>query len=69
MDTDRRICLLHEHEDSWSAHSFPEGRTGIEAQDDILDDLRDNIEEAETPQWIVDALIEMNTGSAAGRRG
>ena len=49
--------------------AIPDFRTGFEAQDDMLDDLRDDIEEAETPQWVVDAFIEMNTGSAAGRRG
>ena len=36
------------------------------AQEKQLKELRDAIEEAETPQWIIDALVEMNEGFASG---
>ncbi len=32
----------------------------FETQDDMLDDLRDAIKDAETPQWIIDALTVMH---------
>ena len=41
-------------------------QTDPEVQDYMLDELRDDIEDAETPQWIVDAIVEMNTGSPTG---
>ena len=35
-------------------------RTDFEVQDDRLDDLRDAIKDAESPQWIIDALTAMH---------
>ena len=35
-------------------------QTDFDVQDDMLDGLRDDIEDADSPQWIVDALTEMH---------
>ena len=35
-------------------------RTDFEVQDEMLDDLRDAIKDAQSPQWIVDALTAMH---------
>ena len=35
-------------------------QTDFKVQDDRLDDLRDDIKDAETPQWIIDALAAMH---------
>ena len=37
-----------------------EFQTDCEVQDDRLDDLRDDIKDAETPQWIIEALTAMH---------
>ena len=37
-----------------------EFQTDFEVQDDRLDDLRDDIKDAETPQWIIEALTAMH---------
>ena len=52
----------------------PGFQSDFETQDEMLDDLRDAIEDAETPQWIIDAIVDMNTtfdaafGSGLNRR-
>ena len=38
----------------------PVFRTDFAVQDEMLDDLRDAIKDAETPQWLVDALTTMH---------
>ena len=43
-----------------------EFQTNFEAQADSLKKLRKAIEDAETPQWIIDAIVEMNKGFPAG---
>ena len=42
-------------------------QTGFEVQDDRLDDLRDDIKDAETPQWIIDALTAMHATYPEGQ--
>ncbi len=42
-------------------------QTNFEVQDDMLNDLRDDIEDAGSPQWIIDALTEMNATFPAGQ--
>ena len=44
----------------------PDFQTDYAVQDDMLDDLRDDIEDAETPQWIIEALTTMNASFAEG---
>ena len=41
--------------------AHPEFQADFDIQDEMLDDLRDAIEDAETPQWIIDAIVAMNT--------
>ena len=49
-------------------------QSDLDIQEEMLDDLRDAIEDAETPQWIIDAIVDMNTafdaafGSGLNRR-
>ena len=38
----------------------PRFKTDFEIQDEMLDDLREVIEEAESPQWMIDALTAMH---------
>ena len=38
----------------------PDFQTDFDVQASELNRLREAIEEAETPQWIIDALVEMN---------
>ena len=40
--------------------AHPKFRTDFEIQDEMLDDLRDVIEEATSPQWMIDALTAMH---------
>ena len=42
-------------------------QTGLEIQDDMLDDLRDAIKDAETPEWIIDALTAMHATYPEGQ--
>ena len=39
----------------------------LEIQDDMLDDLRDAIKDAETPEWIIDALTAMHATYPEGQ--
>ena len=41
-------------------------QSSLDTQEEMLKDLRDDIEDAETPQWIIDAIIEMNESFAEG---
>ena len=49
-------------------------QSDLDIQDEMLDDLRDAIEDAEAPQWIINAIVAMNTafdaafGSGLNRR-
>ena len=49
-------------------------QSDLDIQEEMLDDLRDAIEDAQTPQWIIDAIVDMNTafdaafGSGLNRR-
>ena len=43
----------------------PDFQTDFNIQDEMLDDLRDDIEDADSPQWIVDALTEMHASFPA----
>ena len=45
----------------------PDFQTDFEVQDDRLDDLRDAIKDADTPQWIIDALTEMHATYPEGQ--
>ena len=45
----------------------PDFQTDFDEQDDRLDDLRDAIEDAESPQWILDALTAMHATYPAGQ--
>ena len=40
--------------------AHPQFQTDFEIQDEMLDDLRDAIEDAQSPQWIIDALTAMH---------
>ena len=40
--------------------AHPKFQTDFEIQDEMLDDLRDAIEDAQSPQWIIDALTAMH---------
>ena len=40
--------------------AHPRFQTDFEMQDEMLDDLREVIEEAESPQWMIDALTAMH---------
>ena len=42
-------------------------QTDFDVQDDMLDDLRDGIKDADTPQWIIDALTAMHAEFPAGQ--
>ena len=42
-------------------------QTDFEVQDDRLNDLRDDIKDAETPQWIIDALTAMHATYPEGQ--
>ena len=42
-------------------------QTDFEVQDDMLDDLRNDIKDAETPQWIIDALTAMHATYPEGQ--
>ena len=42
-------------------------QTDLETQDNMLDDLRDDIKDAETPQWIIDALTAMHATYPEGQ--
>ncbi len=44
----------------------PDFQSDFDVQDDMLDDLREDIEGADTPQWILAALATMNEGFPAG---
>ena len=44
-----------------------EFRTDFDVQDEMLDDLRDDIKDAESPQWIIDALTEMHATYPEGQ--
>ena len=44
----------------------PDFQTDFDEQEDQLKDLRKAIEKAETPQWIIDAIVEMNESFAEG---
>ena len=41
-------------------------QTDLDVQDDMLDNLRDDIKDADSPQWIVDALTEMHASFPEG---
>ena len=41
-------------------------QSSLDTQEEMLKDLRNDIEDAETPQWIIDAIIEMNESFAEG---
>ena len=45
----------------------PDFQTDFEVQDDMLDDLRADIKDANTPQWILDALAAMHDTYPAGQ--
>ena len=49
---------LAEAVDAMLAH--PVFQTDFEVQDEMLDDLRDAIKDAQSPQWIIDALTAMH---------
>ena len=40
--------------------AHPQFQTDFEIQDEMLDDLRDAIEDAQSPQWMIDALTAMH---------
>ena len=40
--------------------AHPKFQTEFEMQDEMLDDLREVIEEADSPQWMIDALTDMH---------
>ena len=42
-------------------------QSDFEVQDDMLNDLRDDIKDAETPQWIIDALTAMHATYPEGQ--
>ena len=44
----------------------PNFQSDFGVQDDMLDDLRDDIEDADSPQWIIDALTEMHASFPEG---
>ena len=44
----------------------PDFQSDFDVQDDMLDNLRDDIEDAESPQWIIDALTEMHESFPEG---
>ena len=54
--------------------AHPMFQTDLDIQEEMLDDLRDAIEDAETPQWTIDGIVAMNTafdaafGSGLNRR-
>ena len=47
--------------------AHPKFQTDFEIQDEMLDDLRDAIKDAETPQWITDALTAMHATYPEGQ--
>lgn len=47
--------------------AHPKFRTDYEIQDEMLDDLQDAIKDAESPQWIIDALTKMHATYPAGQ--
>ena len=44
----------------------PDFQADFDVQDGMLDDLRDDIKDADSPQWIIDALTEMHATFPAG---
>ena len=48
--------------------AHPRFQTDFEIQDEMLDDLREVIEEAGSPQWIIDALTAMHATYPEGQR-
>ena len=56
---------LHEAVTAMLAHS--KFQTDFDIQDEMLDDLRDAIKDAESPQWIKDALTAMHATFPAGQ--
>ena len=44
----------------------PDFQSDFDVQDDMLDNLRDDIEDAESPQWIIDALTAMHESFPEG---
>ena len=42
-------------------------QTDLDVQDDMLDNLRDDIKDADSPQWIIDALTAMHAEFPAGQ--
>ena len=47
--------------------AHPKFQTDYEVQDEMLDDLRDAIKDAESPQWIIDALTAMHATYPEGQ--
>ena len=47
--------------------AHPKFQTDFEIQDEMLDDLRDAIEDAQSPQWIIDALTAMHAAWPDGQ--
>ena len=47
--------------------AHPKFQTDFEIQDEMLDDLRDAIEDAQSPQWIIDALTAMHATYPQGQ--
>ncbi len=47
--------------------THPQFQTDFEIQDEMLDDLRDAIEDAQSPQWIIDALTAMHATYPEGQ--
>ena len=54
------------YEDIEEMLADPDFQSDYAVQDDMLDDLRDDIEDGETPEWILEALETMNEGFAEG---